>query len=147
MAAAPWPVAKLDTVGDLARYLGLTSTELAWFADVRSMERAYPDERLRYYRYRWAPKPTGGARLIEEPKRRLKGFQRMLLADTVGPIPAHPAAHGFRRGLSAITHAANHQRRAVVVRMDLEDFFAAVTAGRVHGILRAPVTQNPSPTC
>src|SRR5438105_2328359 len=94
MAAAPWPVAKLDTVGDLARYLGLTSTELAWFADVRSMERAYPDERLRHYRYRWAPKPTGGARLIEEPKRRLKGFQRMLLADTVGPIPPHPAAHG-----------------------------------------------------
>jgi hypothetical protein len=51
-------------------------------------------------------------------------------------IPAHPAAHGFVAGRSAITHARAHAGRRVVVRLDLEDFFAGVTAARVYGIFR-----------
>jgi hypothetical protein len=49
----------------------------------------------------------------------------------------HAAAHGFVRGRSARTHAAPHAGRRVVVRVDLEDFFAGVTAARVFGIFRA----------
>jgi hypothetical protein len=51
-------------------------------------------------------------------------------------IPAHDAAHGFTRGRSAVTNANQHTRRLVVVRLDLEDFFASVTANRVFGIFR-----------
>ena len=40
-------------------------------------------------------------------------------------------------GRSARTHALAHVGRRVVVRVDLEDFFAGVTAARVFGIFRA----------
>jgi hypothetical protein len=51
-------------------------------------------------------------------------------------IPPHDAAHGFRRGHSALTHARRHTGQEVVLRFDLEDFFASITAGRVYGVFR-----------
>src|SRR4051812_48941619 len=108
MAATPWPVTPIPTLDRLARFLGLTGTELAWVADVRGLERKLGDGRLRHYHYRWVPKARSGVRMVEEPKRRLKGFQRMLLADIVSHIPPHAAAHGFRTGHSVLTHATNH---------------------------------------
>ena len=35
----PWPIAQLDDIGALTRLLWIDAGELAWFADVRSMER------------------------------------------------------------------------------------------------------------
>jgi hypothetical protein len=40
-------------------------------------------------------------------------------------------------GRSALTHAALHAGREIVLRLDLEDCFASVRAGRVFGILRS----------
>ena len=74
--------------------------------------------------------------MIEQPKPRLKALQRRILHEIVDWIPVHEAAHGFVRGRSARTHAALHAGRRVVVRLDLEDFFAAVVAARVYGIFR-----------
>lgn len=136
MGRTRWPVRRLDTVADVAGWLGLSAAELDWLADRRSLERRVPDERLRHYRYRWLPKPDGGVRLLEAPKELLKERQRRLLRDVLGHIPAHPAAYGFVPGRSAVSHAAAHAGRPVVVRLDLESFFAGVSAGRVFGILR-----------
>jgi hypothetical protein len=136
MGAAPWPVAPLATVRDLQDLLGLTVGDLRWFADPRGLERSATDERLRHYRYRWALKRSGGARLIEEPKPLLKHFQRVLLREVLSHVPVHPAAHGFTYGRSALTYASGHVGRAVVVRLDLEDFFGSIRAGRVYGIFR-----------
>ena len=79
---------------------------------------------------------SGPPRVIERPKPRLKALQRRILHELLDWIPVHDAAHGFVRGRSARTHAALHTGRRVVVRLDLEDFFAAVTAARVFGIFR-----------
>lgn len=49
-------------------------------------------------------------------------------------VPPHDAAHGFRHGRSVLTFAAPHARQGCVVRLDLEGFFGAVTAGRVYGV-------------
>jgi RNA-directed DNA polymerase len=136
MAPAPWPVPALPTVGDLAAFLELDHAQLAWLADVRGLERRVADERLRHYRYAWLPRPGGPPRAIERPKARLKALQRRLLHEILVWIPVHPAAHGFVRGRSARTHAAAHTGRRVVVRIDLEDFFAGVGAARVYGIFR-----------
>jgi hypothetical protein len=75
--------------------------------------------------------------VLEAPKPRLKALQRRVLHEILDWIPAHDAAHGFVRGRSARTHAARHSGREVVVRLDLEDCFAHVAAGRVYGIFRA----------
>ena len=74
--------------------------------------------------------------MIERPKTRLKAIQRRILREILAWIPVHDAAHGFVRGRSARTHAALHTGRRVVVRLDLEDFFAGVAAARVFGIFR-----------
>lgn len=74
-------------------------------------------------------------------------MQRLLLARVLRGVPPHDAAHGFRRGRSVATYAAPHAERAVVVRMDLEGFFASVSVGRVYGILRTAGYPEPVAHC
>ena len=78
MGALRWPVPRIDTVGDLAAWLELEPGELAWFADVRGLERVRRDERLRHYRYSRC-RADGPPRVIERPKPRLKEIQRRIL--------------------------------------------------------------------
>ena len=131
-----WSVPRLDHLGELAGFLDLEPGQLDWFADRRGLERRARDEGLRHYRYAWVPTRSGGVRLLEAPKHRLKSVQRRLLADLVGLVPAHDAAHGFRPGRSVASFAAPHAGQRTVVRLDLEGFFATVTAGRMYGIFR-----------
>jgi RNA-directed DNA polymerase len=44
--------------------------------------------------------------------------------------------HGFTRGRSVASHAAEHTAKAVVIRFDLQDFFGSVSAARVQAIWR-----------
>jgi hypothetical protein len=136
MGTSPWPVAPLDTAGDLQDLLGMSTATLQWFADTKGLERTVADERLRHYRYCWVPKRSGGARLVEAPKGVLRHAQRVLLREILEHVPVHAGAHGFLKGRSALTHANAHVRRSVVLRVDLEDFFASVGAGRVFGMFR-----------
>lgn len=136
MGPAPWPVPAIDTVGDLAERLELDAGQLAWLADVKGLERTSAGK-LRNYTYVRVPRASGPPRVIERPKARLKEIQRWILRELLVWIPPHDAAHGFVRGRSARSHAALHVGRKVVVRLDLEDFFAAVGAARVYGLFRA----------
>jgi hypothetical protein len=133
LAGVALPLARPRDLGEL---LGLHPLQLAWYADVRSMERDAAAEPLRHYTYRWFPKRGGGARLLESPKPMLRFFQRRILHEIVEPIPPHAAAHGFCRGRSVHSFAEPHVGRAVVIRVDLEAFFASVRAGRVFAILQ-----------
>ena len=136
MGRMRWPVPEITTPGALAERLELTAGELEWLADVRSLERTAPEERLRNYRYAHRAREGGRVRILEQPKPRLKAIQRRLLRELLEPIAVHDAAHGFRRGHSARTYAAVHTGQRVVVRLDLADFFASVGARRVYGLLR-----------
>ncbi|MCU1693680.1 MAG: hypothetical protein JWM64_2771 [Frankiales bacterium] len=136
MVRNAWRLPHVDTVADLAALLELTVGELGWFADVKGLERTAGAEPLRHYRASVLRTPSGGLRVLEAPKPRLKALQRRLLAEALHLVPLHDAAHGFRPGRSVATHAAPHTGRDVVVRLDLEGFFASVTAGRVYGVWR-----------
>jgi hypothetical protein len=135
----PWRTRRLDHAGDLAEWLGLSTTELDWFADPREMNRRATDRRMRHYRYLWL-----NGRLIEAPKQRLHALQRLVLKEILDPIPAHDAAHGFVAGRSPHSFAAPHARQPVVVRFDITSFFAAVTAQRVFGLLRTAGYPEPA---
>jgi hypothetical protein len=54
-----WPIAEIDSVASLAERLELSDGQLAWLADVRSLERNVIDEKLRNYRYRIVPRRSG----------------------------------------------------------------------------------------
>jgi RNA-directed DNA polymerase len=136
MGRRRWPVPEIASLGDLAAFLGLSAGELAWFADARALERTVEEERLRHYRYATLSRPGRPVRVIERPKWRLKEIQRRLLHELLDWIPAHDASHGFTRGRSVRSHAREHTGQFVVVRLDLEDFFASIAAGRVYGIFR-----------
>jgi RNA-directed DNA polymerase len=131
-----WPVAQVESVPALAETLELSDGQLAWLADVRSLERTVGAERLRNYRYAAVPRRSGLPRVIEAPKLRLKEVQRWILREILDHVPVHESAQGFTRGRSVIDHATLHIGRHTVLRLDLADFFASVTAGRVFGIFR-----------
>src|SRR5262249_599012 len=131
-----WRTAAIASVRDLADTLELSDGQLAWLADVRSLERTAGAEKLRNYRYAAVPRRSGLPRVIEAPKLRLKEVQRWILREVLDPVPVHETAQGFTRGRSVIDHAALHTGRHVVLRLDLADFFASVAAGRVFGIFR-----------
>ncbi|MCZ2818319.1 reverse transcriptase family protein [Modestobacter sp. VKM Ac-2984] len=128
-----WPVADLPDQAAVARLLDVDAGELAWFADARRLE-CTAGEALRHYRWRVVRRPAG-VRLLAAPKPRLKEAQRRVLRHVFDRIPVHDAAHGCVPGRSVRTAVAPHAGSAVVLRMDLEAFFASVAAGRVHGLL------------
>jgi hypothetical protein len=128
------PVAELPDPAALARLLDVDDGELAWFADLRSMERR-AEAPLRHYRW-WTLPKRDGVRLVAAPKPRLKEIQRRLLRHVIAPIAAHPAVHGCHPGRSVRTALQPHVASTVVVRADLESFFASIAATRVTGLLR-----------
>ncbi len=126
----------LTTVGELADWFGLSVPELAWFADCRGWERSRSTARLRHYQYLWLRKRSGGVRLIEIPKTRLRLLQRRLYDELLALLPLHPAAHGFRRGKSILTALAPHTGRRVVLHMDINEFFPSIETPRVNALFR-----------
>ena len=136
-AARGWNLPPLETVADLATWLNLEPSDLAWFADLKRLNARDPAQpRLDHYLYRILSKPFSQLRLIEIPKPRLKQIQRQILTHILDPIPLHPAAHGFRKGRSVKTFAAPHTGRRVVLRMDLQDFFPTLSGPRIQAFFR-----------
>lgn len=129
-----WAVPPIATPVELARLLELEPGQLDWFADWQRRERSAVAEPLRHYRYEWITKRSGSLRLLEAPKPRLKRLQRRVLDEVLSHIPLHDAAHGFRPGRSVMTFVEPHVARPIVLKMDLQDFFATITAARVVSI-------------
>jgi hypothetical protein len=135
-APAAWNVPRLTSTGELAGWLGLEIGELSWLAGCRGGARGAPLGPLHHYSYRWLTSRRGKIRLLEMPKAHLKAIQRRLLHELLDRIPPHEAAHGFRRGRSVATYVAPHSGRAVVLHLDLRQFFPSIPASRVHAVFR-----------
>ncbi len=117
------------TEQDVADALELTLGELRHFSIHRER-----DPVCHYVSFT-IPRRSGGQRLIMAPKCRLKHIQRRLLRELVALLPVHEQAHGFITGRSISTGAAVHVGRAIVLKLDLRDFFPSVTFARVRGLL------------
>lgn len=129
-------IPRLATVGALADWLELSIGELDWFADMRRLQGRTDPSALQHYRQVFIPKHSGPPRLIEEPKPRLKAIQRKILVEILDRVPVHSAAHGFVRDRSCVTAAAAHAGEAVVLTVDLKDFFLKTRVSRVHALFR-----------
>lgn len=81
-----------------------------------------------YQRYQ-VPKPSGGFRTIYHPSRQTKGVQYALIELLFTSIPSHSIAFGYIRNLKSPTLqvAKVHAPYAYSVRVDLKDFFYAIT--------------------
>ena len=147
MLSNPHHLPELHSLAEVQRLLDLTPGELAWFADPRHLGRSETREPLLHYRVSTRPSASGGVRVLEAPKPRLREIQRRLLTNVLDRLPPHDAAHGFRRGHSVATYAAPHAGRAVVLHLDLEGFFASIPVGRVHAVFRRAGYPEPVAHC
>jgi retron-type reverse transcriptase len=121
---------------ELARRLGRPSLRLDRHS--AHIAKAGSDDEPISLKYRWhrIPKRSGGTRLLHSPNPALKKVQRQLLRRVFGKLKVHPAAHGFQRGRSIVTHARSHVGQAVVVRVDIEDFFPRTQGDRIFRYFR-----------
>lgn len=78
------------------------------------------------------PKRSGRARTLHVPAPELKRVQGMILRRLLERIPCHPHATGFHRGRSIVTNANFHAGSAIIVNIDIRDFFLATRASRVR---------------
>src|SRR6185503_19510354 len=83
------------------------------------------------------PKKSGGKRDIWAPQPKLAAAQAWILENILSRIPVGPTAHGFVPGRSTVTNAAPHVKRAIVVNVDLKDFFPTITFPRARGIFES----------
>lgn len=124
------------TPQELAEWLEMPIGRLAWLVH-RFEEGSRPAHTSQaHYHYRWLKKRSGGHRLVEAPKSMLKAAQRKILREILDRIPLHDAAHGFATGKSICTNAKPHVGKRVVLKFDLENFYANVTFSRVVAIFR-----------
>ncbi|MFC1851002.1 reverse transcriptase domain-containing protein [candidate division CSSED10-310 bacterium] len=121
----------LETASDLASAMDISISELRFLSFSRKTS-----VHSHYQRFN-IPKKTGGQRLISAPKPRLKSAQYWILHHVLAEMPDHEAAHGFMPGRSIVSNAAPHLKSAVVINIDLKDFFPTLTYRRVKGLFLA----------
>ncbi len=148
---ASWHLPVFHTPQELADWLGVRVGELAWLVHRSTSDRRPTDKQRSHYVYRWVKKRSASLeagspnsrpvqtqwRLIEAPKQTLKAAQRKILTEILEKIPAHHTAHGFVRGRSIVSNARPHVGQAVVIKLDLQNFYANVTYSRVVAIFRS----------
>ena len=126
VARPMWP-----GVGRLAEGLGVSAPGLWRLTHSASWQRQAPLGE-QHYRYELLPKRAGGWRLLEVPHPYLRALQRRVLDELLAQVPPHEAACAYVRGRSVVDHARAHAGQAVLLKFDLQDFFATVRASRVH---------------
>ena len=81
-------------------------------------------------------KRRGGTREIWSPIPTLKTAQRWILQHILEQLPTHGAAHGFVSGRSIVTNAEVHRDSAVLIKLDLKNFFPTIHWRRAKGVFR-----------
>ncbi|MGE3803657.1 MAG: GYF domain-containing protein [Gemmataceae bacterium] len=120
----------LSTPAELATALGLSIPRLRWLAFHNEVA-----ERVHYVQFT-VTKKSGGLRTLSAPHKTLKAAQHWILQNIVNKLPAEGAAHGFLAGKSILTNAAPHVGQAVLLNLDLENFFPTVSFARVRSVFR-----------
>lgn len=118
----------LTTAKDVAHAMGITVPELRFLSYGRKTSGVN-----HYVRFAIAKK-TGGERVISAPMPRLKKAQRWLLDHVLAKPAITDVAHGFAPDRSIVTNARPHVKAAIVVNLDLRDFFPSLTFRRIKGL-------------
>ena len=113
---------------ELAELMGITLNELRFLC--------YTDKvsKRSHYQQFAIKKKTGGNRLISAPMPRLKRVQYWILDQILMKQSVTEQAHGFVTGKSIVTNAEPHIGQALVINMDLKNFFPTISYPRIKGL-------------
>ena len=78
------------------------------------------------YKVYTIPKRTSGHRVIAQPSKELKEYQRAFLA--LQKLPIHSAAMAYQHGLSIKDNAQMHKNNPYLLKLDLENFFNSISS-------------------
>ncbi len=129
-----WGIPNFENDMRLAAALGISRNDLVWFSGRFRSNKS--DMKLDHYYYKFIEKHNGNHRLLEIPKPELKRIQRLICEKILAKVPVHECAHGFVKNRSISGFAGVHVGKAVVLSLDLSDFFASIHAGRVFRIFQ-----------
>jgi RNA-directed DNA polymerase len=118
----------LRSAGDVAKLVGVT--------ELTRLMRPGSAAGSGYVEFE-VPKARGGTRRIAAPRAELRRVQRTILDRILARVPLHDACHGFVAGRSTVSNARPHRGAALVLKLDLKDFFPTVHYRRVKGIFRS----------
>ncbi len=109
-------------IAELARRLGIPEVEL------QNIDLSYHEA--------FIPKRSGGSRRLLIPNDELKRLQRLILHRLLAKLRTHDAVTGFESGLSIVENALPHVGQAVVIKLDIRDFFPTTRPDRVDAYFR-----------
>ncbi len=115
---------------ELATAMGVELKELRFLAFNRKVST------VSHYQKFYLAKKSGGKRMISAPMPRLKKAQHWILENILNKISLHNAVNGFALNRSIVTNAQPHVGKALVLNMDVKDFFPSIHFKRVKGLLQ-----------
>ena len=77
------------------------------------------------------PKNKGKVRYIDSPQDKLKEVQNKILYRILYKFTAHVIAHGFVKNKSPITNAKMHVKAAIIVKIDVRNFFNSIKKEKI----------------
>lgn len=110
----------------LAFHLGLHNRTLWWLVHSRNDTKS--DNKDSGYQIFDIPKrgKGKGKRGIQNPRKRLKAVQRVILSSFLEPFPVGPHVGAYVPERSCLDTARQHVGRGVIISMDIKDFFPSV---------------------
>lgn len=120
----------LVDAADVAELLGLEMKTLRWLTFHRDVAP------VSHYRQFHIPKAKGGLRTIASPRPLLRKAQAGIRREILSRLDVTEQAQAFVKERSILTNAKPHVGKAVVVKVDITDFFGTITYPRVRGWFR-----------
>lgn len=110
------------TVEELARRLDVPIEKL------QSIQPKYHEAQI--------PKRRGGTRKLLIPSDELKHIQRKINRRLLARLRTHTTATGFEPNVSIVHNAKLHVNQAVLIKLDIVDFFSNTSAKRVNAYFK-----------
>ena len=118
------------------RKLSFDDSAIAWCANLLSVDNMelekilYGDVYYRYKKFR-IKKRSGGRRGIAQPRKELMYIQKTIYNRILSQVNIHPAATGFRKGMSIINNVKLHLGKDDIIKTDIVNFFGFIRQDRV----------------
>lgn len=116
------------SIEDLSKCLSCSVKSLKYYCKIHQSTHLYTTFSI--------PKKNGSYRDITAPTSALKSVQKRLSKILYDIYEPKSIAHGFIREKNVVTNASLHVNKALILNIDIKDFFSSIHFGRVLGLFQ-----------
>ncbi|MEG0296611.1 MAG: reverse transcriptase domain-containing protein [Clostridium sp.] len=121
---------RLDLREDVSKILEIDDQSLRYFLYVKKTENMYTSFKI--------VKKNGEFREINAPNNEMKNIQKKLAYILNLVYRVKPCVYGFVKDKNIKDNAKNHNKKRMILNIDLKDFFTQIHFGRIRGMLMKP---------